>query len=217
MQIARLYRDAHRSFVEFASTLGADEWQTPSLCTPGWTVRDVLSHIAGVSIDIVEGNVEGAATDPWTALQVERWRDTPVDELLARWEDAIGPAADGIEFVGEVRPVFDCHTHEHDVRTAVGRPGNRDHEIVGVMAAGFSRSAVGRPIVIRTPGGDTIRMPGDGAPIELRGVTAFEFVRSRLGRRSAAQVRAWDWSAAPTDDELAAWFAFGPSEVPIDE
>ena len=119
MEIARLYRLAQTSFADLARTIAPDEWARPSPCTPAWSVRDVLSHAAGVTLDIVEGNVEGAATDPWTAAQVERWRDAPVDELLGRWDAAIDQAAAAIEMIGEGRPVFDCHTHEHDVRTAL--------------------------------------------------------------------------------------------------
>jgi hypothetical protein len=42
-------------------------------------------------------------------------------------------------------------------------------------------------------------------------------VRSRLGRRTRAQVAAFSWSEAPSDDLLSEWFTFGPSELPIVE
>jgi hypothetical protein len=43
--------------------------------------------------------------------------------------------------------------------------------------------------------------------------------RSRLGRRTAEQVRALDWTgdAAAIDAVLDVWFLFGPSDVEIDE
>lgn len=217
MEIARLYREAQRSFVDLVRPLTEDQWATPSPCTPGWTVRDVLSHVAGVTIDIVEGNLDGVATDPWTAVQVERWRDTPVAEMLERWDAAIGPAAEGVELFGEILPVFDCHTHEHDVRTALGRPGNRDSEPFGLMLDAFSQRSFGRPVTIHRTDGPAIELAGDGDPLTLAGVSGFEVVRSRLGRRSAAQVRSWEWSEPVDDDLLAAWFAFGPATHDIDE
>ena len=217
MEIARLYRDVQRSFVELVAGLDDAEWATASPCTPDWTVRDVLSHVAGVSIDIVEGNVAGAATDPWTAAQVERWRDTPVDELIARWDAAIGPAADGVEAFGQPLPVFDCHSHEHDVRTALGRPGNRDSEAMEVIVAALLQVDVGRPFTIECTDRPAVVNEGDGAPLRLAGVSGFDVARSRLGRRSRAQVCNWSWSE-PIDDAVTdAWFRFGPTPHDIVE
>lgn len=217
MEIARLYRDVQRSFVDLVGDLDADQWARASPCTPEWTVRDVLSHVAGVSIDIVEGNVEGAATDPWTAAQVERWRDTPVDELIERWNVAIGPAADGVEAFGQPLPVFDCHSHEHDVRTAIGRPGNRGSEAMDVIVDALQRADFGRPLTIDCTDRPAVTNDGEGEPLRLTGVTGFEVARSRLGRRSRAQVVAWDWSEPVDDAVLAAWFRFGPAPADIVE
>jgi uncharacterized protein (TIGR03083 family) len=217
MEIARLYRDAQASFVDLARTLSADDWATPSPCTPGWTVRDVLSHAAGVTLDIVEGNVEGAATDPWTAAQVDRWRDAPVDELLARWDATIEAAAAGIEAVGEARPPFDCHTHEHDIRCALARPGNRDAELVVLGSGLFGSGDLGRAVRIELVDGDVIECVGTGEPLVVSGVTRFELFRSRLGRRSADQVRAWHWNEPVPDDVLASFFMFGPAATDIIE
>ncbi len=217
MEIARLYRDVQRSFVELVADLDADQWALPSPCTPEWTVRDVLSHVAGVSIDIVDGNVEGAATDPWTAAQVGRWRDTPVDELIERWNTAIGPAADGIEAFGQPLPIFDCHSHEHDVRTAVGRPGNRDSEAMNVIVDALLHHDFGRPLTIDCTDRAAVTNEGEGESLQLSGVTGFEVARSRLGRRSRRQVESWDWSESIGDDVFAAWFRFGPNPVDIVE
>jgi len=55
--------------------------------------------------------------------------------------------------------------------------------------------------------------------VNLRGVSRFELFRSRLGRRSRPQVRAYDWAGADDDIEtvLGDWFSFGPSPLPIVE
>ena len=62
-----------------------------------------------------------------------------------------------------------------------------------------------------------VEIPGEGDPIALDGITQYEFVRSRFGRRSRDQVAGYDWSAPVTDDMLSNWFAFGPSQLPIVE
>jgi uncharacterized protein (TIGR03083 family) len=216
MEIARLYRTAQQSLLDLVADLDEQQWTTPVPCNPGWTVRDVLSHLAGVTDDILHQRLEGVTTDPWTAAQVERWRDTPTEALIARWNEQIGPVAEALEGFGERLPVFDCHSHEHDVRHALGRPGNRGSEIIGIMASGFARQGIGRPLRILCDT-ETFELAGDGEPIELTGMTPFEVVRSRLGRRSRAQVAGYAWSQPLTDDELDRWFRFGPSAVDIVE
>ena len=217
MEIARLYCDVQRSFVDLVADLDDDQWELTSPCTPDWTVREVLSHVVGVTVDIVDGNVEGAATDPWTAAQVERWADASVAELIERWNAAIGPAAAGIEAVAQPLPIFDCHSHEHDVRLALGHPGNRDSEAMSMIVDGLSRGDFGRPLTIVSSDRPTVVNEGTGEPIELTGVTGFEVARSRLGRRSRAQVAGWNWSEPVGDDVLDAWFRFGPTSVDIVE
>lgn len=216
MEIARLYLAAQQSFVSLVADLDRAQWATPVPCNPGWTVRDVLSHLAGVTDDVLHQRLDGVATDPWTAAQVERWRETPTDDLIAQWSEQIGPVAEALEAFRQPLPIFDCHSHEHDVRQALGRPGNRDSEIIAIMASGFTRQGIGRPLRIDL-GASTLELPGEGEPIGLSGVTEFEVVRSRLGRRSRAQVAGYAWSQPLTGDELASWFRFGPSAVDIDE
>jgi len=217
MTIASRYREAQSSFVDLARSLSEDQWSAPSPCTPEWTARDLLSHAAGVAIDIIEGNVDGAASDPWTAAQVERWRNSTVDEVIARWDEAVDQTAEALEFIGEARPVVDCHTHEHDLRTAIGLPGSSDSELIDWIADRFVAVPAGRAIDIEFADGTHRRIDGPGDPIGLSGLTAFELFRSRLGRRSPDQVRAYGWSEPIPDDVLDAWFVFGPAESPIVE
>jgi uncharacterized protein (TIGR03083 family) len=193
--IAELYLEAQRSFVELARRLTEPEWATPVPCCPGWTVRDVLSHVAGIPDDAMHGRRDGVATPEWTASQVERNRHLTVAELIERWDAQAPLFADAIETMGERRPPIDCHTHEHDVRQAIGRPGDR---VSGLLAtiAGWLR-----------------------ADLELvpAGLDDFELFRARLGRRSRAQVLAYGWPAPPTAAQLDAFFVFGPSPHDIAE
>jgi uncharacterized protein (TIGR03083 family) len=209
--IARLYRQAQESFVALAAELSDEDWARPSPCTPGWTARDVLSHVAGATLDIVAGNLDGAATPPWTAAQVDRWRDTPVAELLERWNDAVDPASVGLASIGEARPAFDCQAHEHDVRHAVGRPGNRDGELVTVGLDALTSGEFARALRFELADGDSLECAGAGEPLIAVGLTRFELLRSRLGRRSARQVAAWRWTEPAPDEVVRNWFVFGPA------
>jgi uncharacterized protein (TIGR03083 family) len=215
------YLVAQRSFSELTRTLSVDDWATPMPCTPGWTVRDVLSHVAGTPDDALAGRMDGAPGEAWTAAQVERNRSMSIVELFDRWDAQTPGFAAVIQQIGESRPPLDCHSHEHDVRQALDRPGNRDSAII-------ESSTVGLATIADCPVALSVELPGDrvarsgpteGAAVTLSGVTAFDLFRSRLGRRSRQQVRAWDWSGADADIDTVVdrWFIFGPAVDPIIE
>ena len=219
--IATSYRFAQESFAALARTLPAEAWSTPVPCTPEWTVRDVLSHVSGITDDALAGRMAGAPGEDWTAAQIERNRSATIDELLERWAAQTPAFADIIQQIGEGRPPFDCHTHEHDVRHAVGRPGNRDSIIIESMAADLA-VVDGCPVPLDVVlGGRPIRSgPADGpAAVTLELITPFELFRSRPGRRSREQMRAWDWVGddADIDAVLDVWAVFGPTATAIDE
>jgi len=203
--------------VELLGSLDAEEWATPVACTPGWTVRDVLSHVAGVTDDIANGRVAGAATDPWTAAQVARWRDVDPAMLIAQWNSQIDAVADLLERVGEVRPPIDCWSHEQDVRHALGREPRVPDGFADAFVERFNSVRVGPPVTITFDDGTQSSIAGEGDAIALTGITPFEFARSRLGRRTREQVAGYDWSQPPSDELLSNWFAFGPAEFPIVE
>jgi hypothetical protein len=214
------YLSAQRSFVTLAAQLTDEEWAAPVLCCPGWTVRDVLSHVAGIPDDVLAGRLDGVATDPWTAAQVERNRDVTVGDLLRRWDEQAPAFAAAMQAMNQDRPPIDCQSHEHDVRHAVGRPGNRDHGIVtstGVRTIEGWDGPV--PLIVEFTDGSIAGAVTESDALVLSDVTPFEVFRSRLGRRSRVQVEGYDWTGEP--ERIAAvidhWFAFGPAEEAIIE
>jgi hypothetical protein len=97
--------------------------------TPRWRAHDVLSHLVGVPEDVVNGRLDGLASDAWTQAQVDRRHAVSPAELLAEW-DEFGPrfetmlGAAPAEIAGQA--LFDAGTHEHDLRNALGIAGARD-------------------------------------------------------------------------------------------
>lgn len=186
---------------------GADP-DTPVPTCPLWTVRNVLSHVAGIPADILAGNVDGAATDPWTAAQVEARRELSIEEICSEWHET-GPRIDGmIDGFGRTgeQLLVDLTTHEFDVRHALGKPGPKDLAVwdIGVdfgaaMVLDAAVAARGlEPMAVRV-GDRSWRLGGEGEG-DVRttlSTTAFELVRALTGRRSRAQVAALDWSADP--------------------
>lgn len=193
----------------------------PSIATtrvpacPDWNVRDVAAHLAGVTADALAGNMEGAGTDPWTAVHVDTRSERSLDEILAEWDEAgprleaalagVGPGANQL--------VFDTATHEHDLRQALDVRDDRDNDSIAVAlefitsawAASFTAHGF-EPLRLRF--GDTSVDAGEGEPVATVSTTPFETLRALSGRRSLAQITAYDWDADPT-----LWlpsFTFGP-------
>ena len=220
--ISARYIEAARSFIDLARTLTDAEWLTVVPCTPSWTCRDVLSHVSGIPDDAAAGRLEGVTSEPWTASQVERNAAFGVGELLDRWELQLEAFAAVIDAMGELRPIYDCHTHEHDVRHAIGRPGARDSVVVDDGARwllGYLAPASAR-VVVHLDDGTAVSTGGtaDTGVVEVS-TTRFEVFRSMFGRRSFDQARSLAWSGPPDaiDDALSHWFVFGPSPTPITE
>jgi len=217
--IAEQYRFAVDSFIDLARTLDDAAWATAVPCTPEWTVRDVLSHVSGIPDDAAAGRMTGAPGEAWTAAQIEHNRVFSVDELLTRWSQQAPAFGELIEQVGQGRVPIDCHSHEHDIRHALGRPGVRSNSIVDTPS--FATIEVPIRVVIEVDDGSTVAS-GDldaGTTVTLQGASRFELFRSRLGRRSREQVQAYDWIGADSDVDAVVdvWFGFGPSLVPIIE
>ena len=212
--LARLYRETRERVVALVSGLDEEALDRQVPACPLWSVRDVLAHLTAVAEDAVAGRLTGVPTEADTAIQVARFRGRPVPEIIAIWTEV---AAAFERVVGKARvwsALIDVTSHEHDIRTAVGRPGARDTEAVWHTAQELLRGL--RPPVplhVAVEDGEFTLGPDGEPPLGLT-TTRFEALRWRMGRRSQAQLAALDWSGdpAPVIDHLA---IFGPAERDI--
>ncbi len=191
---------AYRGVRERATGIvrGLDDPVTAAVvpATPAWSVHDLLAHLVGVSRDAVDGRLDGITSDAWTDAQVQRRRGVPRAALLDEWGE-YGPLFERRlarlpEAVGG-QALVDAVTHEHDLRHAVGLPGDRDADAV---ALGFewmcgARERTGRPALRwRTEAGEHVAGVGD--PIATVTASRFELLRAATGRRTRAEVLAYD-------------------------
>lgn len=197
----------------------ADAARTVPAC-PAWSVQQLVAHVVGVSADILAGNIADAGSDPWTDAQVAARAGRTLAELADEW-DVTGPQVDAALADGALpaQAVFDQVTHEHDLRSAVDRPGAQTHPAVS-FGLDFLRDAwpfvVGGTDVapLRIVAGDHDLVTGDDPEVTLE-LTPFEALRALTGRRSEAQLRAYDWGTDPTPWLPA--FTWGPfTPVPAD-
>ena len=194
--------------------------------TPEWTVKDIVSHLAGTCSDILAGNIEGVATDPWTAAQVRARRDTGLDEVLEEW----ATAAPQVEAMASMFPadigrqwIADVVTHEHDIRGALDEPGARAGTAMDVAIDFMGRHFTGAAAALGLTG-LRVRVNGnewasdEGSEKIVLTADPFEFARAVAGRRSLAQIRQMDWSDDP-EPYLKAfeWGPFRPAGADITE
>jgi uncharacterized protein (TIGR03083 family) len=213
---ARHYRQTKERIVGLVTELDDAGLNTPVPACPGWSVRDVVTHVVAVAEDWVAGRLVGPPTDAQTAAQIARFGGRDLSEILTAWTDAAAVLDRMAESAGVKPPLGDITSHEHDVRAAIGRPGARDSAAVWSSSDQLlANLRTPIPLLVTVEDGQYLTEPGADAEIRLR-TTRFEGLRWRTGRRSRAQLAAMDWSDDPTPvlDHL---FLFGPASADVDE
>ena len=218
MNMGEMYRAGRIAMIDLGRSLTDEQAAMTVPACPEWTIKDVYAHQAGVVADALAGRLDGVATDPWTARQVEERKDKTLTAVLDEWEQIVGPFETFLES-GAAPPqvIIDQWSHEQDVRAAVDRPGNRDDErarfCVEVLAG--LRGESWQHACVEVIGDSGKWMLGTGEPqLTLRG-SDYDLARALLGRRSLAQVRAMDWSGdpGPVLDHLVV-FAYSADDQP---
>lgn len=171
---AALLVEELEALVGLGRQLSAHEWDVASEC-PGWTVRDLYSHVIGTERLLLGDpapaepdpppahvrNAIGAANEAWVAARRGQPGDVVVDELAEvagrrlRQLQAMAPEdfdRIGWSPIGQVPyrefmavRVMDCWVHEQDVRVALQRPG---HCSGSVPDLAMRRIVAGLPFVV---------------------------------------------------------------------
>lgn len=215
--IASVYASSADRIGALVAGLGADDLNRTVPCTPRWTVRELLAHLVGGPADIIAGNLDGVATEPWTQAQVDARRDCSVAELLDEWS-RLREAIDGICRSGQVPAIsMDVVTHEQDINGALGAPSSLDPAAINFAVNGFAARAVK---VAKDAGLELELTDGEGWSMGGPGGATFiaskaELIRVMSGRRSKAQVMAMDWLGDPTPylDLLSPFGPLGDTDI----
>jgi uncharacterized protein (TIGR03083 family) len=199
------YRDSRGRVRDLLSNAGAGAVEQVAPAAPAWRVHDLLAHLSGVAADITAGNLEGVATDEWTAAQVETRRDWPVERMLDEWDEH-GAAVDVVipqfpELIaGQL--LVDTATHEQDIRGALDAPGARDASSIALAFAPMARFALSGGLRLHSEYETVVTGDGDPSPTTTVRAPRFEFFRAMTGRRSLDQIRAYEWSGDPRPEDL---------------
>jgi uncharacterized protein (TIGR03083 family) len=183
---------------------------------PGWSVQDVIAHLAAIADDVVSGRLNRPPTDEWTAAQVAARKDKSMADLLADWAE-VGPKFQALISSAGMWPGFlDALSHEHDVRGALAAPAGRDSPEM-LVAAEFLVASLRPGLATSVRVGEREFLVGPSGDAVLGLVTEpFEAFRFRMGRRSRGQLAAmaWDGDPAPVLDRLC---IFGPAVADVVE
>jgi uncharacterized protein (TIGR03083 family) len=222
---AAAYLDAKGSLTDLLRAATPQQREATVPACPLWTVTDVVRHLTGVAIDMVEGNMplddnpvetwqtpDGPArVDAFTDKHVRSRQGRSADEVLREWDEATDdllpilrgerrPPQD-VPFL-ELVPVTDVAAHLHDVRGALRQPGDRDTMLVALAFSSYFASFAMRaalrnlpPLRVRYDGKE--RATGEGEPAATWSADRFELFRALAGRRSNAQIAAMQWQGDP--------------------
>jgi uncharacterized protein (TIGR03083 family) len=216
-QVAIFYAAAHQRLSALVEGLTEEQAATPVSATPGWSVHDVLAHLAAIPTDGLAGRLDGIPNEQFTAGQVAERRDRSAAELLEEWAANVGTMCDlaRVDLVPQELAV-DALTHEQDIRGALGLPSAIESEELRFCTrryasgcGGAIRSAGLPTLGIEATDSDFAAVAGDGEPGATVRAPEFEFFRALSGRRSRDQVAQFDWDgeSAPY---LDAFCIFGP-------
>ena len=208
-ELGDLYAETRERLSELVGDLDDDQAAIPVPATPGWSIHDVVAHLSGLVVDWLEGRVSNYGSVEWTAAQVETRRDLSLSEIVDEWTIAspkLEPLMDqtpehGLPDFMPYLAISDLTTHEHDIRGALGRPGATDSGGVRLGMRTYVSGLRQRhaetdlpPMVIRETDGREWPIGTDGPPAASMAAPRFEIFRALTGRRSRAQVGAFEWS-----------------------
>jgi uncharacterized protein (TIGR03083 family) len=211
---------AYRALRDRVCAVIADaDRDAPSPLTPAWTVGDTFAHMVGVTTDVLEGRLEGVASDAWTQAQVDARVGRSISSMIDEWQtnaDAFDAVVAAVPTVVSGQVLFDAVTHEHDVRHAVGAPSAPDTDAVAIAANWILVSAAAGKSemtpAVRLLVGDHDVVWGTGESTATATASPFELVRTVSGRRSAAQVLA---AGFPSVESAMAAAFFRPAATDV--
>ncbi len=217
MTAAEAYLAAKEVFVETLAPLD-DRHRVDA--TPDWDAHALLSHVAGLAVDVTSGRLEGYSKGDWTAAQVAARAGSDRATVLEEWSDATptlvalleDPQGVGLPDGFAVLPVTDLVAHLHDLRESTGvhdiavpgawevvEPRRRE-----VLTLGIALTSAPTLHVCTEDGDEWV--VGDGEPAGRVSASRYELWRSLEGRRTRDRVRAFDWSVDATP-YLDRWIA----------
>lgn len=224
--IADLYEQVRNEISEFVAGLEPAELERAAPATPGWSIKDLVTHLAADSTCIVAGDFpreffdafgEPAAValvNDWTEGQLKERQGRPLEELLQEWKTSAielatmmrgeTPWPEGTLPFADRILLTDAAVHQQDIFGALGIERARESAPVKIGLSGYITTMGWRLpeaglAPLRFDLDEKSYNAGDGEPTTTVHGDRFELFRAMSGRRSPEQIRAyrWDGDAEP--------------------
>jgi uncharacterized protein (TIGR03083 family) len=223
-ELADLYEQLRNEISEVVAGLEPDQLDTPVPATPGWTIRDVVTHLAADASCAIVGDFpteffqafgEPAAVtkvNNWTTGQLADRKDRSLEELLQEWKTSATeltammrgekPWPEGLVPFSDRVLLTDLTVHQQDIFGALGIDRARESAPIKVGLSGYIatmgwRLAPAGIAPLRFDLGEKSYVAGEGEPGATVRASRFELFRAMSGRRSPEQVAAYDWDGDP--------------------
>src|SRR5436305_1298755 len=99
-EVSEAYAGCRSRIADLTSGLDDRSAATPVPTCPKWSVHDVVAHVSGVVDDVLAGRLDGIASEPWTAAQVDARRARSIADMLAEWHTSAALFEDMLDGVG---------------------------------------------------------------------------------------------------------------------
>jgi hypothetical protein len=188
VEAGRRYTESRERITALVAGLPDGELSRAVPATPGRTVGEIIEHLVGVA----------------ARMTGDRRRNADLKTALAAWS-AMGPAVESLAensmHVGD-QLVEEVACHEHDLRGALGKPGERDsatvdHARQAAMVRLHGRLGMRGVAGLRVLAAETEWIVGSTEPAATLRTDPFTLFRVLFGRRSSGQLRALSWTTDP--------------------
>src|SRR5438876_194718 len=99
-ELADIYEQLRNDISELVAPLEPEELDQPAPATPGWSIRDIVAHLAANATCTIAGDFPReffeafgedtavAMVNDWTSRQLEARRGRPLEDLLQEWKNS---------------------------------------------------------------------------------------------------------------------------------
>jgi uncharacterized protein (TIGR03083 family) len=199
---ASLYEQERLRFIAMLRAVPTGRLSTPVAATPGWTIRDVVAHVVGITADLNAQRFGDGDPDSWTADQLAQRADHPLEKLVVEWDREAPSFESGLRLFGHqfgAHFLADLLQHGFDVAAALGQGRRRDDECVAVGLSfyleSFAESLDGAGAgAVEMIASAERHLVGTGDVVASVRASRHELFRALGGRRTIAEIAALDWS-----------------------
>lgn len=219
--VADLYEELRNEISELVAGLDPEDLEKPVPATPGWAIRDVVTHLAADATCAIGGDFpneffqafgESAAVEKvnaWTERQLADRQGHSLEELLQEWKTSSTelmplmrgekPWPEGTMPFAERILLTDITVHQQDIFGALGIDRARDGAPIRmglsayVVGMGWRLAGAKLP-PLRFEVEDKSYTAGEGDPGATVRASRYELFRAMSGRRSPEQIAAYDWN-----------------------